>query len=138
MGKILTSILFGTAITSLHAQQKPNIVFILTDDLGYGDISSYGQDKFQTPNIDKLALNGTRYTRSYAGATVSAPSRASLLTGLHTGHTPIRGNREVQPEDKPHCPQTHILYSVCLKKLDIALEYLENGVWDILVQKETQ
>lgn len=113
MGKILTSILFGTAITSLHAQQKPNIVFILTDDLGYGDISSYGQDKFQTPNIDKLALNGTRYTRSYAGATVSAPSRASLLTGLHTGHTPIRGNREVQPEGQAPLPaDTYTLFSM--------------------------
>ncbi|NLD23414.1 MAG: sulfatase-like hydrolase/transferase, partial [Bacteroidales bacterium] len=97
MRKVLTSLLFGVAATSLSSQQKPNVVFIVTDDLGYADLSSFGQEKFQTPNIDQLALNGTRFTRSYSGTTVSAPSRASLLTGLHTGHTPIRGNMEVQP-----------------------------------------
>lgn len=102
--KILSAMLGIGAITSLHAQQKPNVVFILADDLGYGDLSSYGQEKFSTPNIDKLALNGTRFTRSYSGTTVSAPSRASLLTGLHTGHTPIRGNREVQPEGQAPLP----------------------------------
>lgn len=86
------------ALPPLNAQQKPNVVFIVADDLGYGDLSCYGQEKFQTPNIDRLALNGTRFTRSYSGTTVSAPSRASLMTGLHTGHTPIRGNKEVKPE----------------------------------------
>ena len=104
MRKILTSVLFGAAVTSLSSQQKPNVVFIVTDDLGYGDLSSFGQEKFQTPNIDQLALNGTRFTRSYSGTTVSAPSRASLLTGLHTGHTPIRGNAEVQPEGQKPLP----------------------------------
>lgn len=86
------------AFTSLNAQDKPNVVFIIADDLGYGDLSCYGQEKFRTPNIDRLALNGTRFTRSYSGTTVSAPSRASLMTGLHTGHTPIRGNKEIKPE----------------------------------------
>ena len=104
MRKILTSVLLGAAVTSLSSQQKPNVVFIVTDDLGYGDLSSFGQEKFQTPNIDQLALNGTRFTRSYSGTTVSAPSRASLLTGLHTGHTPIRGNVEVQPEGQKPLP----------------------------------
>ena len=104
MKKILTSLLIGAAATSLSSQQKPNVVFIVTDDLGYGDLSSFGQEKFQTPNIDQLALNGTRFTRSYSGTTVSAPSRASLLTGLHTGHTPIRGNIEVQPEGQKPLP----------------------------------
>ncbi|MDD3789780.1 MAG: arylsulfatase [Petrimonas sp.] len=79
-------------------ETKPNIVFILADDLGYGDLSCFGQEKFETPNIDRLALNGMRCTHTYTGTTVSAPSRASLLTGLHTGHTPIRGNMEVKPE----------------------------------------
>lgn len=95
---IFTAGLSLTALTPLNAQQKPNVVFIVADDLGYGDLSCFGQEKFQTPNIDGLALNGTRFTRSYSGTTVSAPSRASLMTGLHTGHTPIRGNKEIKPE----------------------------------------
>lgn len=94
---ITTGLSFALSIP-LTAQQKPNVVFIIADDLGYGDLSCYGQEKFQTPNIDRLALNGTRFTRSYSGTTVSAPSRASLVTGLHTGHAPIRGNKGVQPE----------------------------------------
>ena len=110
MRRVLTSLLLGAAATSLSSQQKPNVVFIVTDDLGYGDLSSFGQDKFQTPNIDQLALNGTRFTRSYSGTTVSAPSRASLLTGLHTGHTPIRGNMEVQPEGQKPLPAN--LYTI--------------------------
>ena len=110
MRRVLTSLLFGVAATSLSSQQKPNVVFIVTDDLGYADLSSFGQEKFQTPNIDQLALNGTRFTRSYSGTTVSAPSRASLLTGLHTGHTPIRGNMEVQPEGQKPLPAN--LYTI--------------------------
>jgi len=77
---------------------KPNIIYILADDLGYGDLSLTGQKKFQTPNIDKLANEGVLFTQHYSGSTVCAPSRSSLLTGLHTGHTFIRGNREVLPE----------------------------------------
>lgn len=85
---------------SLHGQNtaKPNIIFILADDLGYGDLSCYGQKLFHTPNIDKLAAEGIRFTNHYAGAPVCAPSRSALMTGLHTGHTSIRGNKEVQPE----------------------------------------
>lgn len=82
----------------LHAQQRPNIVFILADDLGYGDVSVNGQTRFTTPHIDRLAAEGMRFTQFYAGTSVCAPSRASLMTGLHTGHTFIRGNKEVQPE----------------------------------------
>ena len=78
--------------------QKPNIVYILADDLGYGDLSCYGQSHFQTPNIDKLAESGLKFTQHYSGSTVCAPSRSSLMTGQHTGHTFIRGNKEVQPE----------------------------------------
>ena len=87
---------------SVHAQsgkgQKPNIVFILADDLGYGDLSCYGQEKFMTPNIDRLAQEGMRFTQCYSGTTVSAPSRSCLLTGTHSGHTPVRGNVELNPE----------------------------------------
>lgn len=70
----------------------PNILLIVADDLGYGDLGSYGQQEIQTPHLDALALEGLRFTNFYAGSTVCAPSRAALMTGLHTGHTPIRGN----------------------------------------------
>jgi arylsulfatase A-like enzyme len=73
--------------------RRPNIVFIIADDLGYGDLSCYGQTQFSTPNIDRLAKEGMRFTQAYAGATVCAPSRCGLMTGLHGGHTRIRGNR---------------------------------------------
>jgi arylsulfatase A-like enzyme len=77
---------------------KPNIIYILADDLGYGDLSIYGQSNFETPNIDRLARQGMLFTQHYSGATVCAPSRSALMTGLHTGHTPIRGNKEIRPE----------------------------------------
>lgn len=70
----------------------PNILLIVADDLGYGDLGSYGQTEIQTPHLDRLANEGLRFTNFYAGSTVCAPSRAALMTGLHTGHTPIRGN----------------------------------------------
>jgi len=84
-----------------QAERKPNIIFIHADDLGYGDLSCYGQQKFRTPNIDGLASEGTRYTQYYAGSTVCAPSRCALMTGLHTGHCLIRGNARVnlRPSD---------------------------------------
>ena len=65
-------------------QKKPNIIYIMADDLGWGDLSCYGQEKFQTPNLDKLASEGMRFTKHYAGSTVCAPSRCALMTGLHT------------------------------------------------------
>ena len=71
---------------------KPNILLIQADDLGYGDLSVYGQAMFQTPNVDRLAKNGLRFISYYAGSTVCAPSRGTLMTGLHTGHGWIRGN----------------------------------------------
>src|SRR6478735_2695670 len=76
----------------------PNIVLIVADDLGNGDLGCYGQTKIKTPNIDALAANGMKFMQFYAGTSVCAPSRASLLTGLHTGHTAVRGNRGMQPE----------------------------------------
>lgn len=80
---------------------KPNILFILADDAGYGDLGCYGQHIIQTPNIDRLAAQGMRFTQFYAGAPVCAPSRNTLMTGQHTGHTLIRGNAKVdlRPED---------------------------------------
>ena len=79
----------------------PNILLIHADDLGYGDLSAYGQAKFQTPSLDRLAREGTRFTQYYSGSTVCAPSRAALMTGKHTGHAWVRGNGEIplRPED---------------------------------------
>ncbi len=81
--------------------KPPNIVFILADDLGYGDLGCYGQQKVKTPNIDTFAAEGTRFTQCYAGSTVCAPSRCCLMTGYHTGHARVRGNALVPllPED---------------------------------------
>ncbi len=77
---------------------KPNVIFILADDLGYGDLGCYGQQKIRTPHIDQLAAEGMKFTQFYSGTSVCAPSRASLMTGLHTGHTPVRGNVGMEPE----------------------------------------
>ncbi|MCT4648185.1 MAG: arylsulfatase [Carboxylicivirga sp.] len=74
----------------------PNIIYILADDLGYGDVGCYGQDIINTPNIDMLAAEGMRFTQHYSGSTVCAPSRSALLTGQHTGHTYVRGNGAFQ------------------------------------------
>ena len=84
--------------------RKPNVIYILADDLGYGDLSCYGQKKFTTPNIDALARKGMRFTQHYSGSTVCAPSRCCLMTGLHTGHAVVRGNAEVQPEGQAPMP----------------------------------
>lgn len=77
---------------------RPNIVFVMADDLGYGDLGAYGQAKIHTPRLDRLAREGMRFTHHVAGNAVCAPSRCVLMTGLHPGHAPIRDNREVQPE----------------------------------------
>jgi len=100
----LASLLAATRGEESHAQQRaaaPNVVVIQADDLGYGDLSAYGQTRFQTPALDRLAREGIRFTQYYAGSTVCAPSRTALMTGLHTGHTWIRGNGEIalRPED---------------------------------------
>ena len=73
-------------------QKSPNIIFIMADDLGYGDLGSYGQKVIQTPHLDQMAKEGIRFTQCYTGSTVCAPSRSTLMTGLHTGHTTVRGN----------------------------------------------
>ncbi|MBA4259208.1 MAG: chloramphenicol resistance protein [Chitinophaga sp.] len=94
--KILISFFLIFSLFEVVAQKsKPNIIFILADDLGYGDLGCYGSTQISTPNIDGLAKSGTKFTQFYAGSTVCAPSRASLMTGLHTGHVSIRGNGEV-------------------------------------------
>lgn len=85
-------------------QKNPNIIFILADDLGYGDLSCLGQNKFSTPNIDTLASQGVMFTQHYSGSSVSAPSRSCLITGQHSGHTVIRGNKELPVEGQYPMP----------------------------------
>ncbi len=82
--------LFGEAKT--RTAKPPNIIFIMADDLGYADLGCYGQKLIKTPHIDQIARDGIRFTQCYAGATVCAPSRSVLMTGMHTGHTTVRGN----------------------------------------------
>lgn len=84
----------SSCMTASKPEEKPNIIYFLADDLGYGETGAYGQQKIQTPNIDALAKNGMRFTSHYSGSPVCAPSRYVLLTGKHTGHAYIRGNDE--------------------------------------------
>jgi len=99
---LLLGSLSCVAAQNVVAQTKssqPNIIYILADDLGYGDLGCYGQQKFSTPNIDAMANDGMRFTQNYSGSTVSAPSRCCLLTGKHTGHAAIRGNTNEKGSD---------------------------------------
>lgn len=103
---LLIAAVMYSSLPALAQSSKPNVVLIVADDLGYGDIGCYGQAKIATPNIDRLAKGGMKFTHFYAGTSVCAPSRASLMTGLHTGHTPIRGNYEIEPEGQLPLPGT--------------------------------
>lgn len=97
------------------AADKPNIIFILADDLAQGDLGCYGQKLIKTPNLDRMAAEGTRYTQAYCGTSVCAPSRASLMTGLHCGHGPIRANREIKPEGQMPLPSGTFTVAQLLK-----------------------
>ncbi len=105
IGALITWATLGAERSSGEAAElsasRPNIIFILADDLGYGDLGCYGQQVIQTPNLDRMAAEGLRFTQFYAGATVCAPSRCVLMTGLHTGHCYIRGNAklDLRPSD---------------------------------------
>ncbi|SKB48532.1 Arylsulfatase A [Sphingobacterium nematocida] len=104
-------------ITETYAQQKqPNIVLIMADDLGIGDLGCYGQTKINTPRIDELAKKGARFTNFYAGTSVCAPSRSALMTGQHTGHTFIRGNKEIEPEGQQPLADSVITMAMALQQ----------------------
>jgi len=94
----------GLTLATKHAQALPNIVFILADDLGYGDLGCYGQTKIRTPHIDRMAAEGMRFTQHYSGNAVCAPSRCVLMTGKHPGHAFVRNNREYKPEGQEPLP----------------------------------
>jgi arylsulfatase A-like enzyme len=110
-------------------RRKPNIIFILADDLGYGDLGCYGQQKIRTPNIDRLADEGLRFTQCYAGSTVCAPSRCVLMTGLHTGHAYVRGNKEVQPEGQLPLPPGTVTVAGVLRAAGYATGLI--GKWGL-------
>ncbi|PQO27083.1 arylsulfatase [Blastopirellula marina] len=123
MTKPLATLLFALLalgmIVPLSAQaetKKPNIIYIMADDLGIGDLSCYGQQKFETPNIDRMAAEGMLFTQHYSGSTVCAPTRSVLMTGLHTGHTPVRGNSEVKPVGQQPIPDETVTMPELLKK----------------------
>jgi arylsulfatase A-like enzyme len=107
---------FESPELAIEENPKPNIIFILADDLGYGDLGFLGQQYIETPAIDRLAANGMFFTNFYSGATVCAPSRSAFMTGLHTGHTPIRGNTEVQPEGQRPMPDSVMTVSKLMQK----------------------
>jgi arylsulfatase A-like enzyme len=117
---VLASLASALVSAAAPAASRPNIVFILGDDLGRGDLGCYGQRRFATPNIDALAASGMRFTRHYSGSTVCAPSRSALMTGLHTGHTPIRGNKEIQPEGQHPLPADTLTLSKVLQRAGYA------------------
>lgn len=117
MNHIKTLLLGLTQIAGISAYAaKPNIIYILADDLGYGDLSCYGQKHFKTPNIDRMAREGMLFTQHYAGCAVSAPSRSSLMTGQTTGHTPIRGNKEYANEGQWPLPEKTVTIPKLLKE----------------------
>src|ERR1043165_861271 len=99
----------------LFAAEKPNLIFVLSDDLAQGDVGCYGQKLIKTPRIDRMAAEGTRFTQAYCGTSVCAPSRTSLMTGLHTGHSPVRANREIEPEGQFPLPAKTVTIAQILK-----------------------
>lgn len=110
MFRIFPSILYhlifiGIAFSGL-AQSRPNVIVIMVDDMGYGDLGCYGSKLINTPRIDRMAAEGIRFTDFYSGTSVCAPSRAALMTGFHTGHTAVRGNREIKPEGQYPLPDS--------------------------------
>jgi arylsulfatase A-like enzyme len=116
----------AAAVTAFSAD-KPNIIFILADDLAMGDIGAYGQTLIKTPNLDRMAQGGTRYLSAYAGTSVCAPSRSSLMTGLHMGHCPIRANREIKPEGQKPLPPNTVTIASLLKQAGYATACM--GKW---------
>lgn len=98
-GTFLFPLVSGQAQKQKFGKKAPNVVFIMADDLGIGDLGCYGQERIKTPAIDALAKQGMKFTQHYSGSTVSAPSRCVLLTGKHTGHSFIRGNKGYIAED---------------------------------------
>jgi len=108
-------LLLLAAVACAAEPRKPNLIFILSDDLAQGDVGCYGQKLIQTPNLDRMAQEGTKFTQGYCGTSVCAPSRTSLMLGQHTGHSPIRANRELKVEGQLPIPAESITVAKALK-----------------------
>ena len=126
LGMITVAMLCCSTLAKEH-EGKPNILFIFSDDLSYRDLSSYGQEQFRTPNLDRLAMNGIRFTQAYSGSPECAPSRGSLMTGMHMGHCRIRANTSVRGQD--HLLSEDVTVAEVLKKGGYATGFI--GKWGI-------
>ena len=131
MRTILIIVLWFCLSPFVYAQKssRPNIIFILADDLGYGDVGCYGQQKIETPNIDMLAKMGVRFTQFYSGSTVCAPARCSFMTGMHTGHGDIRGNVTLKPEGQVPLHDSIVTIAMLLKQAGYATAAF--GKWSL-------
>ena len=114
--KLLLTLVTVVTLASPSIADQPNIVYILLDDAGIGDFGCYGQQNFKTPNIDRLATEGMKFNHHYSGSAVCAPSRCSLMTGLHTGHAFVRGNKEHRPVGQVPIPASSNTIAKELKK----------------------
>ncbi len=126
-------------------QQKPNIIYLMFDDLGYGDLGCYGQTKIETPNIDALAARGVRFTDMYTEAPLSAPSRCCIMTGKHMGHSQIRGNEEhfvptdemgwnavfLNPDEQGQFPMAADTYTIAHLMQDAGYRTAMVGKWGL-------
>ncbi len=124
---LLCALAGATSASAAAPAAKPNVIFILSDDLAQGDVGAYGQKTIQTPRLDRMAREGTRYLQAYCGTAVCAPSRTSLMTGLHTGHAPVRGNWEVQPEGQLPLPASTVTVAQVMKTAGYATAVM--GKW---------
>jgi arylsulfatase A-like enzyme len=112
--------------------QTPNIIYIMADDMGYNDLGCYGAPRIQTPNIDRMAAEGIRFTQHYAGTSVCAPSRSALMTGQHTGHTPVRGNLQWEPYGQYPLPENTVTVASLLKNAGYKTALI--GKWGLGVE----
>mgnify|MGYP003675422937 CR=1 FL=1 len=129
LGSLAAASLLADTAASDQPARRPNIIFFLADDLGQGDVGVYGQQKISTPRIDRMAAEGTRYLQAYAGSGSCTPSRSSLLTGLHTGHGPIRANRELKPSGQMPWPADTFNVARMLK--DVGYATACTGKWGL-------
>jgi len=117
---VCSALLFVVRAAEAVASERPNVVLIMADDLGMGDLGCYGQELLKTPNIDRLAEQGTRFTSAYSGASVCAPSRCSLMNGRHMGHASVRGNWEIYPEGQAPLPEGEVTMAMTVKQAGYA------------------
>src|SRR5687767_12898077 len=131
MRAFLTPLLLALSFATAAVAQvtKPNIIFILADDLGYGELGSYGQKLIQTPNLDRMAAEGMRFTQFYAGSTVCAPSRSVLMTGQHMGHTTVRGNAGARNMDAQSLAADDVTVAKVLQRAGYATALI--GKWGL-------